>query len=326
MDNKENSHFDEINALYFEYASLKDKENVENKLQVLKSSIIVETCKMFHLDRAGYHYKDINYQEYAEEIFVAVKDSLEYYKIKTVDKIDEGFAKYLVTSVKKKVKFAAAQGAVEEKNTMDIPRDKILLLRRIKKENDQLFRLGIKNQEKRFYQIQLRLGLSEKDRKELIPLALEETVSLDKTISKDESGTSLGDFIGTKAFSPQEMVEKRDVLVSVMDAIQNNWEEFDSETRPLLSDALTADILGIMFDSGTQDFVSEKISSEYENLDVFESYGFINQEMLRKYFQDPAYKLPTQTEIGLAHGGMSKSGVSKKLKRFYAGLKLDDLQ
>ena len=59
MDNKENSHFDEINALYFEYASLKDKENVENKLQVLKSSIIVETCKMFHLDRAGYHYKDI---------------------------------------------------------------------------------------------------------------------------------------------------------------------------------------------------------------------------------------------------------------------------
>ena len=153
MDNKENSHFDEINALYFEYASLKHKENVENKLQSLKTSIIVETCKMFHLDRAEYHYKDINYQEYAEEIFVAVKDSLEYYKIKTVDKIDEGFAKYLITSVKKKVKFAAAQGAVKDKNTMEIPRDKILLLRRIKKENDQLYRLGIKNQEKRFIQI-----------------------------------------------------------------------------------------------------------------------------------------------------------------------------
>ena len=43
MDNKENSHFDEINTLYFEFASLKNKENVENKLQVLKSSIIVET-------------------------------------------------------------------------------------------------------------------------------------------------------------------------------------------------------------------------------------------------------------------------------------------
>ena len=48
---------------------------------------------MFHLDRAEYHYKDINYQEYAEEIFVAVKDSLEYYKIKTVDKIDEDLEK-----------------------------------------------------------------------------------------------------------------------------------------------------------------------------------------------------------------------------------------
>ena len=323
MDNKENSHFDEINTLYFEYASLKNKENVENKLQVLKSSIIVETCKMFHLDRAGYHYKDINYQEYAEEIFVAVKDSLEYYKIKTVDKIDEGFAKYLITSVRKKVKFAAAQGAVEEKNTMDIPRDKILLLRRIKKENDQLFRLGIKNQEKRFYQIQLNLGLSEKDCKELIPLALEESISLDKTISKEEDGASLGSLIGTKDFSPQDMIEKRDSLVSVMEAIQNSWIEFDPETRSLLSDALTADILGTMFDSGALDSVPEEISSEYENMDVFESFHFINQEMLRKYFQDSTYKLPTQTEIGLAHGGMSKSGVSKKLKRFYADLKLD---
>lgn len=323
MDNKENSHFDEINTLYFEFASLKNKENVENKLQVLKSSIIVETCKMFHLDRAGYHYKDINYQEYAEEIFVAVKDSLEYYKIKTVDEIDEGFAKYLITSVKKKVKFAAAQGAVEEKNTMDIPRDKILLLRRIKKENDQLFRLGIKNQEKRFYQIQLNLGLSEKDCKELIPLALEESISLDKTISKEEDGASLGSLIGTKDFSPQDMIEKRDALVSVMEAIQNSWIEFDPETRSLLSDALTADILGTMFDSGALDSIPEEISSEYENMDVFESFHFINQEMLRKYFQDSTYKLPTQTEIGLAHGGMSKSGVSKKLKRFYADLKLD---
>lgn len=323
MDNKENSHFDEINALYFEYASLKHKKNVENKLQSLKTSIIVETCKMFHLDRAEYHYKDINYQEYAEEIFVAVKDSLEYYKIKTVDKIDEGFAKYLITSVRKKVKFAVAQGAVEEKNTMDIPRDKILLLRRIKKENDQLFRLGIKNQEKRFYQIQLNLGLSEKDCKELIPLALEESISLDKTISKEEDGASLGSLIGTKDFSPQDMIEKRDALVSVMEAIQNSWIEFDPETRSLLSDALTADILGTMFDSGALDSVPEEISSEYENMDVFESFHFINQEMLRKYFQDSTYKLPTQTEIGLAHGGMSKSGVSKKLKRFYADLKLD---
>lgn len=324
MDNKENSHFDEINTLYFEYASLKNKENVENKLQVLKSSIIVETCKMFHLDRARYHYKNINYQEYAEEIFVAVKDSLEYYKIKTVDKIDEGYAKYLITSVRKKVKFAAAQDAVKEKNTMDIPRDKILLLRRIKKENDQLFRLGIKNQEKRFYQIQLNLGLSEKYFKELIPLALKESISLDKTISKEEDGASLGSLIETKDFSPQDMIEKRDALVSVMEAIQNSWIEFDPETRSLLSDALTADILGTMFDSGALDSVSEEISSEYENMDVFESFHFVNQEMLRKYFQDSTYKLPTQTEIGLAHGGMSKSGVSKKLKRFYERLQIDN--
>ena len=119
------------------------------------------------------------------------------------------------------------------------------------------------------------------------------------------------------------MIEKRDALVSVMEAIQNSWIEFDPETRSLLSDALTADILGTMFDSGALDSVPEEISSEYENMDVFESFHFINQEMLRKYFQDSTYKLPTQTEIGLAHGGMSKSGVSKKLKRFYADLKLD---
>ncbi|MBS7294385.1 MAG: hypothetical protein KIG96_03215 [Treponema sp.] len=322
MDNKENSHFDEINALYFEYASLKHKENVENKLQSLKTSIIVETCKMFHLDRAEYHYKDINYQEYAEEIFIAVKDSLEYYKIKTVDKIDEGFAKYLITSVKKKVKFAAAQGAVEEKNTMDIPRDKILLLRRIKKENDQLFRLGIKNQEKRFFQIQRNLGLSDKDCKELIPLALNETVSLEKSIGNEDDGASIGDFIGAKAFSPQEMIDKRDALVEIFELIQKSWKEFkDPETRSLLSDALTADILEIMFDSCNLEGPFGKNSSEYENMDVFENYSFINLEMVKNYFNDSSYKLPNLTEIGLAHGGMSKSGVSKKIKRFYELIK-----
>lgn len=324
MENKENSHFDEINALYFEYASLKHKKNVENKLQSLKTSIIVETCKMFHLDRAEYHYKDINYQEFAEEIFVAVKDSLEYYKIKTVDKIDEGFAKYLITSVKKKVKFAAAQEAVKEKHTMDIPRDKILLLRRIKKENDQLFRLGIKNQEKRFIQIQRNLGLLDKDCKELIPLALNETVSLEKSIGNEDDGASIGDFISSKAFSPYEIVEKRDMLVAIMKEIQKSWEDFeDPDARRLLTDALTSDILGIMFDTGSIDSESGTISSDYENLDVFDNFSFINHQMLTKYFKEPNYKLPTLTEIGLSHGGISKSGVSKKLKRFYAELKID---
>ena len=31
----------------------------------------------------------------------------------------------------------------------------------------------------------------------------------------------------------------------------------------------------------------------------------------------------SRTEIALSHGGISKSGVSKKLKRFYAELKID---
>ena len=101
-----------------------------------------------------------------------------------------------------------------------------------------------------------------------------ESISLDKTISKEEDGASLGSLIGTKDFSPQDMIEKRDALVSVMEAIQNSWIEFEPETRSLLSDALTADILGTMFDSGALDSVSEEISSEYENMDVFESDNY----------------------------------------------------
>jgi hypothetical protein len=143
------------------------------------------------------------------------------------------------------------------------------------------------------------------------------------TVERTMYGDNLGNFIESKVSFPQDMIEKRETLVSVMSAIQNNWEMFDTETRSLLSDAITADILGTMFDTGSLDSVSDEISSEYENIDVFENFRFINQEMLRKYFQDPTYKLPTQTEIGLAHGGMSKSGVSKKLKRFYAELIID---
>ena len=114
------------------------------------------------------------------------------------------------------------------------------------------------------------------------------------------------------------------MLVAIMKEIQKSWENFeDPDARRLLTDALTSDILGIMFDTGSIDSESDTISSDYENLDVFDNFSFINHQMLTKYFKEPNYKLPTLTEIGLSHGGISKSGVSKKLKRFYTELKIE---
>lgn len=316
MEYKESSHFEKINVLYFEYVSLRDKDNIENKLQTIKEKIVIETWKMFY----GYWDQGINYQEYAEEMIKGINESLEYYRSQTSGTLDVGFAKYLRASIKRKVRFSATREAVEEKNTMNIPREKTVIIRRIKKENENLLRLGIKNQEKRFAQIRCNLRLSDKDFKELCILALNEKVSLDKPVSNKEDSITLGDFIKAEVRSPEDILENRETLIFILEKIQVTWHKVNDKER-ILSDALTADILGIMFGYGHSEFSCVNSSEKYENIDVLLHYSFLNQDIIKKFFSDPTYKLPTQEEIGLMHGGMTKGGISKKLSRFYEKLK-----
>ena len=55
------------------------------------------------------------------------------------------------------------------------------------------------------------------------------------------------------------------------------------------------------------------INVEYTS---FEPYAFINRKMLKVYYFNHDEEIPTQQVIGEKYG-LSKSGVSKKISRFF---------
>lgn len=343
MELNEDSHYAKINTLYSEYASLLNLNNVETKLQTIKNDIVIEICKVFYLNDKGFtyskneekdagkkHQKKIENQTYSYEIYMKALECIKTFskgKVNENDNVnvegESNFSGYVISSINRRLNYLKAQDTVKEKNSgVKISRDKILLVRRIKNEDMQLKRLGIINKEKREQKLMKLFGLTEEELKEFMPLVLGEATSLDATVSDEDDGKTLGDFQVSGFPSVEQLVENREVLEQTLDLIQSEWEKSKDSER-VLSDALTADILGIMFGSGTLESGIKHEIITYDNLDVFRRYTFLNQEMVNNFFIDTTYKLPTQTEIGMLHGGMTKGGISRKLSRFYGKLEVN---
>lgn len=341
MELKEDSHYEKINSLYSEYASLLGQENVETRLQTLKNDIVIEVCKVFYLNDKGLtylensesnaelkHQKKIENQKYSYEIYMKALECIKTFsKTKSLEPLSndeekiDNFSGYVISSVNRRLNFLKAQDTIKDKNSgVKISREKILLVRRLKNEDMQLKRLGITNREKREAKLMKLFKLTEEEFKDLMSLALGEATSLDATVSDDEDSKTLGDFQESGLPSAEQLVENKEVLENTLNIIQNEWEQMDDTDR-VLADALTADILGIMFGSGSVEEGTKHDTITYENLDIIEKYTFFNQDIVHKFFTDPTYKLPTQSEIGMMHGGMTKGGISKKLSRFYEKLK-----
>ena len=334
MDKNEESHYEKINKFYSEYYDLLDKKNVEVALQKKRDEIIIEVCKVFYLNDKGFSYfddeigheKKIENKKYSCEIVMTALNCIKVFSNKE-EKHEEDFAGYTISSVNRKLNYLKAQDSVSEKNSgIKISRDKTLLVRRIKDENNHLIRLGIKNKEKREQVLQKKFNLTREELSDIMPLVLGESISLDATISDSEDGKTLGDFQESNFISAEELFENRETLCKTLQLIQEEWEKYSKKEQDyLLSDALTVDILTNMFGSSFSE--NEKARKSYTNeiFDTLRSFSFFNQDILLRYFSDSSYRLPTQTEIGQLHGGMTKSGVSKKVSRFYEKIRNDSL-
>ena len=341
MDKNEDSHFQKINGLYKEYCDLLSKDNVENALQKKKDEIVVEICKVFYLNDKGLtwneneneeirkkHEKKIENQKYSCEIFMKALECLKTFSKKKMNlsekkKTDntDDFSSYVISSVNARLKYLKAQDEVENKNSgVKISRETKLLVRRIKNEDMQLSRLGIKSKEKREAKLKRDFNLSDDEFNQLLPLINGEAVSLDTEISDGDESTTLGDFQKSIFPSTDELFENREQLSLVLDKIQAEWEK-SNDSDGIMSDILTVFVLGTMFGSGAVDAETKRNNVKYDNQDILESYGFMNRKVLHDFFSDSSYKLDTWEEIGKKHGGMTKGGVSKKLSKFCEKLK-----
>lgn len=349
MTVNEQKHFENIARLYSEYQCLFGRENVEVVRQTLKDKIVIEVCKIFYLDEKGYSVLDDQSgniakkenKEYSEEIFITTYECFKYFENKKND-LEEAtsesgmeFAKYVYYSVDKKLKYLKGKNSILNDNKIKIPREKLNLISKIRREDSNLSVL-INDKEKRLEMIKKLLDLGDDDFKELYFFATNKTKSLDETCENDDSETSVGDFIEGRSIniegrsinieeSVAEGLIGRENLIKLMSCIQQQWEK---KKDLILSDLLTVYILENMFGNVSELVEKDKQESVlYDNMDIFEMYSFLNREMVDKFFHDTSYKLPSQIEIGTMHGGVHKSTISKKLSRFFEQLKkIDELK
>lgn len=321
--------FQQINILYNEYYSLLSQANMENKLQILKDKIIIEVCRIFYLpddekslyitEKRNHINKKAN-EEYSYEIVTKIIECLKTFSRKEFDSDiatmhkEKNFSNYVYTSVKKRLGYLKAHKKVKDNNQMEIPREKIDLIRKIQKQEQNLLGL-IKNHEKRANKIKQLLNISDSDFEILYPMAQSTYISLDTPIGNEQEITLI-DLQPARFPSNQDLIENKEALKWILDKIQEHWERSDS----LLSELLTIDILSTMFGNSKTETAISNAHDVYENYSIFQNYSFIKQDILYRFFHDLNYALPTQTETGSKYN-VGKSGISKKLSRFYEKLK-----
>lgn len=327
MENKKTVYHDRVNILFSEYYNSREESNMETKKQTLLMKIY--EAMFCYLDCCGkpFNYSgNAKYTDYSLELLEVTKSSLKSFCEKKFEIDPEtkslknaNFAAYLKNFMDLRFNSLEAKNSLEDKTGISIPREKNLLIRKLKKEYEHLSRT-IKNNVLLNEQIKIRFNLSDEDLKTYLPLIEGEKVSIDKPIGDDGEGSTFGDLLQSKTFqTPEEAYENSEALKLFLDKIQNAWI-LSKDTDGVLSDALTADVLGRLFGKITEGITENSIYP------MFQEYSCFNSVMLKNFFEDPAFKLPTQEEIGQQHPNkegkpMSKSGVSVKLTRFYEKLK-----
>lgn len=338
MTDSAKNHFDCICKLYSEYQELLDKENVEIQRQTLKEKIIIQVCQIFYLDEQcnsildedeGHNVKKEN-KKYSDEIFLVTLECFKNFEKQFhcdralgnhTSKTGKDFARYVLSSVKRKLNYLKAHEGINEANQMKIPREKLDLVRKIKKEDEHLSSL-IKNKERRAEQIKKLLTLDDSEFELLYNCAMNKTQSLDSCYSEESDEISLMDFVKDESLDIEgaivEGIEARKTLTSILSQMQQHWEK---KRDKALSDILTVHILQTMFDKTPSTVAStSKNSIAYANIDILQKFSFLNREMVNSFFNDTTYSLPNQVEIGAMHGGLTKSAISKKLSRFLESL------
>ncbi|UTC64536.1 hypothetical protein E4O00_12335 [Treponema sp. OMZ 788] len=334
MNKQAVNHFEKINNFYGEYYLLLNQNNVEIALQTLRDKIIKEVCCIFYLDdnyhavldETNGHTKKKENKEYSFEIFEITLACLKTFSKNSVVNNESGiektaggennFARYVTSSINRKLKYLKAQRDVEDDNAMMIPREKIELIRKIKKEYEHFSKI-IKNQQILMQQIKIKLNISDENFKILLPMALHKKVSLDNQIFSEKGDCkTAADTIASAIPTAEELIEKQEDFIELLNVIQDEWEKSYNKDC-VLSDAITVDILFRMFRNVSMEASSRLRIIDKEYYAILKQYSCFNINILAEYFSDPSYKLPTQSQIGQIHGDLTKAAISKKLSRLY---------
>lgn len=301
--------FSEIDELFLEYKKACVTPNNEQFVTTQKSKIIEELWR--NLKTKNIYIK---IEEFPDEMVKVTNYCMKVFKEKETHL---GFSSYTLAAIHNRLATCMQNMSFDENTKGMHVSDKYRIiqnkLRRLYKSFVSLRKSNDSEKELNDKFVEYASNYLEIDKQIVIDF-LNPKQSTQLEYSEDEEEAfDISDLLGgTDIYSPISEIENREKNDIVFSQINKEWANQKEDSKPVMSELLTLVIL----DAIDKGFIQTGNISKANLCNQLKQYGFISKELITRYFSDNNIDLPTQQQIGDKYG-LSKSGVSKKLSRFF---------
>ena len=289
--------------LFETYKEALSQDNNYSLIEQTKDKIVIQFWRIIQKTKS---ISD-EMKEHSDIIVQKVIDCLSTYSEKT----PEEFCKLTYSSIIKRLKGNADTESFESKSGMHITDPENRKRKRIEKAYKQFSTFQSTDKESFIEYAISYLGFERNDLEEyLFP---KQTVSLfaqSKTDASDEYCVADNYIDSTKVVDNSDALANMEQLQEQLKAIDILWQKQKADAQPILSELLTRELLA--------DF--KKNTASDSMIGTLTESKFVCKDMVRNFFTDMNFKLPTQQEIGEKYE-ITKSAACVKLTRFIEKLK-----
>lgn len=295
--------FSEIDNLFLKYKDASKRDNTEKYLEKLKNDIVTALWNNLRT-------KKKIAETLMENADVMVKTTA--YCIKKYSEYDDynGFSAYTTKAIKNKLTTSSIDSDFQDStggmHVSDNYKETQSKLKRLYKSFVALRKNNSSEKEFNKSFVEYASKYLEIDKYIVVDFLYPKKVAgMEKSSSEDSSYDITDIFGGSNTYSPVQIYEQIEANSEIFTRINDEWNKQREDAKQLMSELLTL-------------FVIEALSKKFISLEYasLEPYSFINRKMLKIYYFNHDEEIPSQQSIGKKYG-LSKSGVSKKVSRFF---------
>lgn len=295
--------FSEIDNLFLKYKDASKQDNTEKYLEKLKNDIVTALWNNLRT-------KKKIAEALMENADVMVK--ITAYCIKKYSEYDDynGFSAYTTKAIKNKLTTSSIDSDFQDStggmHVSDNYKENQSKLKRLYKSFVALRKNNTSENELNNSFVEYASKYLEIDKSIVVDFLYPKKASGMEINNSEDSSYDITDiFGGSNTYSPAQIYEQSETNNEILSKINDEWNKQKEDSKQLMSELLTL-------------FVIEALSKKFICLEYtsLEPYSFINRKMLKIYYFNHDEEIPSQQAIGEKYG-LTKSGVSKKVSRFF---------
>lgn len=274
-----------INEYYLQYISPEYPDK-----NAIKAKLITIVCDAIKID---YSFKKLIENDSFDylPVLIGTNNALKYFDPNSSNSC---FYKYLFTCINQKVKSDINKNThLNENSFKEFKRAKKLLKMYNGNKENTAKAMGI--------------SLNKLNR-----LLNAEVRSFDVPVGNKTDNPTLIDVTPSETIQPEVQCEIIDNINERLKDLDEIWKQQTAVHQKIISDWLTATALSDL-EKASSLLVMENPEDVYS---ILFKFSFINQSIIRNYFNDKNYKIPLTYDIIAANNNVTKSAVSKKVAAF----------